>query len=146
MSSYFKCKEIAWKVFVLFQNYFFLIDLKVRKYKFDTSKFFVFKNIRFHFSLNSNRNKNGNTFESIAMENFWSLTLELGNNPLHGPNDGSFGPRFFPVNNLYNKALRNLAKQCSVQVEQGTQEPGQTVLSSGTTRPSGTWPNSAQFR
>jgi len=31
--------------------------------------------------------------------------------PLRGPNDNRFGPRFFPTNDLYNKAYRDMGKQ-----------------------------------
>jgi len=31
--------------------------------------------------------------------------------PLKGPNDDRFGPRFFPINDLYNKTYRDMARQ-----------------------------------
>jgi len=31
--------------------------------------------------------------------------------PLRGPNDDSFGPRFFPTNDLYNKRYRDMARE-----------------------------------
>ncbi|XP_041986829.1 purine nucleoside phosphorylase isoform X4 [Aricia agestis] len=34
-----------------------------------------------------------------------------GNNPLHGPNDERFGPRFPPMNKAYNYKYRNIAKE-----------------------------------
>ncbi|XP_026762443.1 purine nucleoside phosphorylase-like isoform X2 [Galleria mellonella] len=34
-----------------------------------------------------------------------------GNNPLHGPNDERFGPRFPPMNKAYNYEYRKLAKE-----------------------------------
>ncbi|XP_017776147.1 PREDICTED: purine nucleoside phosphorylase isoform X2 [Nicrophorus vespilloides] len=34
-----------------------------------------------------------------------------GNNPLHGPNDERFGPRFLPMNRAYDKDLIELAKK-----------------------------------
>jgi len=48
------------------------------------------------------------------------LTLE---HPLVGPNDPRFGPRFFPINNIYNKKLRDLfkqvAKDCDISIQEG---------------------------
>ena len=32
-----------------------------------------------------------------------------------GPNDNRFGPRFFPTNDLYNKAYRDLGKQVIIK-------------------------------
>ncbi|KAL0822557.1 hypothetical protein ABMA28_004600 [Loxostege sticticalis] len=40
-----------------------------------------------------------------------------GNNPLHGPNDERFGPRFPPMNKAYNLEYRKIAKE--VAKEQG---------------------------
>jgi len=39
-----------------------------------------------------------------------------GNSPLLGPNDESFGPRFFAVNEMYNKRLRSLALRAAREV------------------------------
>lgn len=39
-----------------------------------------------------------------------------GNSPLRGPNDESFGPRFFALNGLYDTRLRMLARQAAEQV------------------------------
>jgi len=39
-----------------------------------------------------------------------------GESPLRGPNDEEFGPRFFPVNNLYNSKWRNIAMEAARQV------------------------------
>lgn len=36
-----------------------------------------------------------------------------GNNPLHGPNDERFGPRFPPMNKAYNYEFRKIAKEVS---------------------------------
>lgn len=34
-----------------------------------------------------------------------------GNNPLHGPNDDRFGPRFPPMSKAYNYEFRKIAKE-----------------------------------
>jgi len=39
-----------------------------------------------------------------------------GNSPLRGPNDESFGPRFFALNGLYDSRLRQLARQAAEEV------------------------------
>merc|ERR1719153_1010956 len=39
-----------------------------------------------------------------------------GNSPLRGPNDESFGPRFFALNGLYDNRQRELAKNAAKQV------------------------------
>jgi purine-nucleoside phosphorylase len=39
-----------------------------------------------------------------------------GNSPLRGPNDESFGPRFFALNGLYDSRLRQLARQAAQEV------------------------------
>ena len=36
--------------------------------------------------------------------------------PLRGPNDDTFGPRFFSLNNLYRKKWRNIAKTAAEEV------------------------------
>nr|XP_002129656.1 purine nucleoside phosphorylase-like [Ciona intestinalis] len=42
-----------------------------------------------------------------------SFTGLAGYTPLVGPNDSSFGPRFPPMNDAYDKNLRTLFKQCA---------------------------------
>lgn len=37
-----------------------------------------------------------------------------GNNPLHGPNDERFGPRFPPMSKAYNYQYRNIAKEVTL--------------------------------
>ena len=41
-----------------------------------------------------------------------------GESPLRGPNDESFGPRFFSVNNLYEKKWREVALEAAERVGQ----------------------------
>ena len=38
-------------------------------------------------------------------------------NPLAGPNDERFGPRFLPINKIYSKKLRELFLQCAQESE-----------------------------
>jgi len=45
--------------------------------------------------------------------NMFGLAAE---SPLRGPNDESFGPRFFSVNSLYNKKCRNIARAAAEEV------------------------------
>ena len=40
----------------------------------------------------------------------------MGSNPMIGPNDDSFGERFFDMGTAYTPALRDLAKQCAAQL------------------------------
>ncbi|KAF2902901.1 hypothetical protein ILUMI_03278 [Ignelater luminosus] len=42
-----------------------------------------------------------------------------GNNPLQGPNDDRFGPRFPPMNTAYDKFLTQKAKQVAVEEDLG---------------------------
>ncbi|KOB79329.1 Purine nucleoside phosphorylase, partial [Operophtera brumata] len=39
-----------------------------------------------------------------------------GNNPLHGPNDERFGPRFPPMNKAYKIELRKIAKEVAKEI------------------------------
>lgn len=39
-----------------------------------------------------------------------------GNNPLHGPNDERFGPRFPPMNKAYNNEYRKVAREVSANI------------------------------
>ena len=45
-----------------------------------------------------------------------------GASPLCGPNIDAFGPRFFDVSDMYTRTLRDLAKQCAVNLGQSLQE------------------------
>jgi purine-nucleoside phosphorylase len=46
----------------------------------------------------------------------------LGRNPLTGPNDVRFGPRFFDMTEAYSKRLRSLARQAAQEVGFGFSE------------------------
>jgi len=55
-----------------------------------------------------------------------------GNSPLRGPNDESFGPRFFALNGLYDTRLRQLARQAAQQVGiEDTVREGVLTISGG---------------
>ena len=43
-----------------------------------------------------------------------------GESPLRGPNDANFGPRFFSVNNLYEKKWRTIAREAAAQVQENS--------------------------
>jgi len=45
--------------------------------------------------------------------NMFGLAAE---SPLRGPNDESFGPRFFPINDLYSKRARSIARAAAEEV------------------------------
>ena len=46
--------------------------------------------------------------------NMFGLAAE---SPLRGPNDESFGPRFFPINDLYSKRARSIARAAAEEVQ-----------------------------
>jgi len=55
-----------------------------------------------------------------------------GNSPLRGPNDESFGPRFFALNGLYDIRLRQLARQAAEEVGiEDTVREGVLTISGG---------------
>merc|ERR1712051_730315 len=55
-----------------------------------------------------------------------------GNSPLRGPNDESFGPRFFALNGLYDTRLRQLARQAAEEVGiEDTVREGVLTISGG---------------
>lgn len=55
-----------------------------------------------------------------------------GNSPLLGPNDESFGPRFFAVNEMYSKRLRSLALRAAREVGiEDTVHEGVLTITSG---------------
>jgi len=52
--------------------------------------------------------------------------------PLRGPNDDTFGPRFFSLNNLYRKKWRNIAKKAAEELGMGnTIQEGVLSISGG---------------
>jgi len=55
-----------------------------------------------------------------------------GNSPLRGPNDESFGPRFFALNGLYDSRLRQLAREAAQEVGiEDTVREGVLTISGG---------------
>ena len=66
--------------------------------------------------------------------NMFSLAAE---SPLRGPNDESFGPRFFSINDLYSKKWRNIAKAAAEEVgdAQPEMQSDPPLLSSGWDKP-----------
>jgi purine-nucleoside phosphorylase len=67
-------------------------------------------------------NASGGLNESYRVGDFMlikdhiSMPLISLNNPLIGPNDERFGPRFVATNNIYSKPLRDLFKQAAAEL------------------------------
>ncbi|MER2599290.1 MAG: purine-nucleoside phosphorylase [Caldilineales bacterium] len=53
-------------------------------------------------------NKNFHTGDLMLIVDHISLAAMAGSNPLRGPNDASFGPRFLDMNGAYDRKLREL--------------------------------------
>ena len=68
-------------------------------------------------------NKSFNVGDYMLIKDHFSLPVLSLQHPLIGPNDNRFGPRFFPINNIYSKKLRDAFKQVSealqIQVHEG---------------------------
>ncbi|XP_031637564.1 purine nucleoside phosphorylase-like isoform X2 [Contarinia nasturtii] len=54
-------------------------------------------------------NEKYNVGDIVIVKDHINLMGFAGNNPLQGPNDTRFGPRFIPMNNAYDKTLREHA-------------------------------------
>lgn len=76
--------------------------------------------------------RNFKTGDFMIVKDHLPIFLWNGNNPLIGPNEEKFGPRFFATDNLYDKELRKLAKQVAINsgLEQILQE-GVVAMISG---------------
>jgi len=63
------------------------------------------------------------TGDLMLLKDHVSLPILSLEHPLVGQNDPRFGPRFFPINHIYNKKLRDLfkdvAKDCNIPIQEG---------------------------
>lgn len=55
------------------------------------------------------------TGDLMIVKDHINLMGFAGNNPLHGPNDDRFGPRFPPMSKAYNYEFRKIAKEVRKQ-------------------------------
>lgn len=68
-------------------------------------------------------NPSYNVGDLMLIKDHVSVPLLALQHPLIGPNDKRFGgPRFTPVNNIYNLAWRDLFKQCAKELSMEIQE------------------------
>lgn len=58
-------------------------------------------------------NRSYNVGDLVLIKDHFSLSLISLINPLVGPNDERQGPRFVPVNNIYDKKMRDEIKMCA---------------------------------
>lgn len=58
-------------------------------------------------------NDNYQVGDVMIIKDHINLPAFAGNNPLKGPNDERWGPRFPPMNKAYDVNLRKLVKQCA---------------------------------
>lgn len=56
-------------------------------------------------------NPNYKVGDIVIVKDHINIMGFAGNNPLQGPNDARFGPRFPPMNRAYDRKLTNLAFQ-----------------------------------
>ena len=61
-------------------------------------------------------NKEFKTGDVMIIRDHLNIAGLGGNNPLFGPNDDRFGPRFPPMSNAYNENFRRLAKESAEKV------------------------------
>ncbi|XP_014368982.1 purine nucleoside phosphorylase isoform X3 [Papilio machaon] len=61
-------------------------------------------------------NPNYKIGDFMIMKDHINMMGFAGNNPLHGPNDERFGPRFIPMNKAYNYEYRQIAKQLAKEL------------------------------
>lgn len=68
-------------------------------------------------------NPSYNVGDIMVIKDHISFPLLSLSHPLIGPNDERFGPRFLPINNMYNKQLRekflNCGKELSISLHEG---------------------------
>lgn len=56
----------------------------------------------------------------MILKDHINLLSLAGENPLRGPNDDRFGPRFPPLNNAYSKELKDLARKTAEELNLGS--------------------------
>ena len=61
-------------------------------------------------------NKSYNVGDYMLIKDHFSLPILSLHHPLIGPNDSRYGPRFFPINNLYCKSIRDQFKQVATEL------------------------------
>lgn len=61
-------------------------------------------------------NENYNVGDIVIVKDHINLMGFAGNNPLQGPNDTRFGPRFPPMNKAYDATLKRRAKKIAVDL------------------------------
>lgn len=61
-------------------------------------------------------NRDYNVGDIMILKDHFNIPGFSGLNPLIGPNDERFGPRFPPLSNAYDIKLRNLAKKCAKEL------------------------------
>jgi purine-nucleoside phosphorylase len=61
-------------------------------------------------------NKSYNVGDLMLIKDHLSYPLLTLNHPLVGPNDSRFGPRFLPINLLYDADMRNIFKAASQEL------------------------------
>lgn len=59
-------------------------------------------------------NPNYNVGDIMILKDHVNVMGFAGNNPLQGPNDSRFGPRFLPMNKAYDRELIEIAKQVRI--------------------------------
>ena len=60
-------------------------------------------------------NRNYQVGDYMLIKDHFSLPILSLHHPLIGPNDSRYGPRFFPINNLYCKSIRDQFKHTRVK-------------------------------
>lgn len=68
----------------------------------------------------------------MVIKDHLPMFLWGGYNPLIGPNEDRFGPRFFPTNNLYDENLRKICHQTAKEIGlENTMQEGVVAMYSG---------------
>ena len=68
-------------------------------------------------------NPSYNVGDMMVIKDHLSFPILSLSHPLIGPNDERFGPRFLPINNIYNKKLREIllevGKELDISLHEG---------------------------